>query len=334
LAILQVRPAQLAKELGISVEDAVNILKMLRNEGDSAVLAVQEPVASGVSALDLYRKTKQKRYLITLCEELDVALGGGVSTGQLTEFFGCPGIGKTQFGIQLACDVQIPSQFGGLEGQAVYIDTEGSFMPERVAEIAQALVHHLKSIAAVKVASLAPADAAALSAYLAEFSVQTIMSNIFVFRVFDHTEQMACIKTLPAFLASHPRVKLIVLDSVAFHFRAEFEDMSSRQRLLQSLAQDLLAMAEQNDLAVVLINQVTTKIGGGAAANGPFGTGGAQLIAALGESWAHVCTTRITLHWLGEQRCARIIKSPSQPDATVQYEVSHRGISVQLFSSE
>ncbi len=57
---------------------------------------------------------------------------------------GVPGIGKTQFGIQLACDVQIPSQFGGLQGQAVYIDTEGSFLPERVAQIAEALVTHLK----------------------------------------------------------------------------------------------------------------------------------------------------------------------------------------------
>ena len=50
--------------------------------------------------------------------------------------------------MQIACDVSIPAAFHGVEGSAVYIDTEGSFVPERVAEIAQGLVDHLNGVAA------------------------------------------------------------------------------------------------------------------------------------------------------------------------------------------
>lgn len=56
-------------------------------------------------------------------------------------------MGKTQVGMQLAVDVQIPAALGGNEGEAVYIDTEGSFMVERASEIADALLSHLKKMA-------------------------------------------------------------------------------------------------------------------------------------------------------------------------------------------
>lgn len=68
-------------------------------------------------------------------------------TGQLTEFCGEPGIGKTQFGIQIAVNAHIPEAYGGANGHAIYIDTEGSFMVERVVEMADALVEHVELVA-------------------------------------------------------------------------------------------------------------------------------------------------------------------------------------------
>lgn len=70
-------------------------------------------------------------------------IGGGIQIGQITEFCGVPGVGKTQIGIQICLDAQIPKIFNGNGGEAVYIDTEGSFMVERAAEMAQALSDHL-----------------------------------------------------------------------------------------------------------------------------------------------------------------------------------------------
>lgn len=143
---------------------------------------------------------------------------------------------------------------------------------------------------------------------------------------------------------AHPRfmphqVKLVVIDSVAFHFRQDFRDMALRTRLLKGMAQQLLRLAAENELAVVLVNQMTTRIGRGSEE--------AHLIPALGErflictssfwlnfltysfyvgeSWGHACTIRIILSWQGSQRCATLYKSPSAPESTVKYSVTVRG---------
>jgi len=98
----------------------------------------------GKSALNLLREKRSHKPIFTLNEAFDNMLGGGVARGEVIEFCGVPGMGKTQLGIQLSCTVQIPRAFGGVEGQAVYIDTEGSFMPSRVHEIAKGLVDTVK----------------------------------------------------------------------------------------------------------------------------------------------------------------------------------------------
>uniref|UniRef100_A0A2C9KIX7 DNA repair protein RAD51 homolog 3 n=1 Tax=Biomphalaria glabrata TaxID=6526 RepID=A0A2C9KIX7_BIOGL len=73
-------------------------------------------------------------------------LGDGIPLGKITEICGAPGLGKTQLCLQLAVDVQIPVDIGGLDGEAVYIDTEGSFIVERLVDIATATVDHCQLI--------------------------------------------------------------------------------------------------------------------------------------------------------------------------------------------
>lgn len=58
------------------------------------------------------------------------------------------------------------------------------------------------------------------------------MNSIWVFPVLDFAELLACIKNLPSFLKEHRNVRLVVVDSIAFHFRAEFDDMGARSRML------------------------------------------------------------------------------------------------------
>lgn len=53
----------------------------------------------------------------------------------MTEFCGAPGIGKTQLAIQLCVNCQIPVWADGTAGHAIYIDTEGSFVPERALDM-------------------------------------------------------------------------------------------------------------------------------------------------------------------------------------------------------
>jgi len=130
------------------------------------------------------------------------------------------------------------------------------------------------------------------------------------------------VNVLPDFVNEHPKVRLVVLDSVTFHFRQGFQDMAQRTRLLAQMAAKLMALAERRSLAVVLVNQITTKV----AADGGVGSTRAKLVPALGESWAHMATSRLILFWSGEQRYAHLHKSPSRPAATVPYFVTAAGI--------
>ena len=91
-----------------------------------------------ITAWDYFKERKDRvRFVSTGCGCLDGLLGGGVETGAVTEFVGEFGTGKTQLAHQLAVTVQLPEDKGGLKAKAVYIDTEGTFRPERIIQIAQ-----------------------------------------------------------------------------------------------------------------------------------------------------------------------------------------------------
>lgn len=128
-------------------------------------------------------------------------------------------------------------------------------------------------------------------------------------------ELLAEVHLLPDFLSEHPKVRLLVIDSVAFPFRQHFDELSQRTRLLNGLAQQLITMATKHNIAVVMTNQMTTKVWSGQS----------QLIPALGESWGHAPTQRLLLHWSDGRRLASIFKSPGHMDTTVQYQITADG---------
>jgi RAD51-like protein 2 len=136
-------------------------------------------------------------------------MNGGVHLGEVTEFCGVPGVGKTQMSMQLALTVQIPNCFGGTEGQAVYIDTEGSFVVERVAQMAGHLSKHLGSLSAGQKRKRARSggSSSATPSINTDYNVEMLLSNIFCFRVCDYTEQQALIISLGNFIEQNPRVR-------------------------------------------------------------------------------------------------------------------------------
>jgi hypothetical protein len=102
-----------------------------------------------------------------------------------------------------------------------------------------------------------------------------------------------------------PQIALIVIDSVTFHFRQDWPDAGLRSRLLAGMAQDAIALAESRGLALVFMNQVTTKVAGG--------EGAGVLVPALGESWGQASSTRVALFWEGPQRRAHLLKASAPP---------------------
>ncbi len=189
--------------------------------------------------------------VVTLSEALDELLGGGIHMKQVVEFSGVPGIGKTQLAIQLACNATIPSIVEGVDGSAVYIDTEGSFVPQRALQIAQGLINKLHQVTAPF-----PTHAKAVQTLTA----RNVLSRIHVFRVFDQAELLAVIAAMRLFLTNNHRdVRVLIVDSIAFHFRRSSADAAHRSRVLHALGADLHRLAVDFNLGVVLINQVTTK---------------------------------------------------------------------------
>ncbi len=157
-------------------------------------------------------------------------------------------------------------------------------------------------------------------------------------------------RQLPNFLNDHPEVRLVVLDSVAFHFRHDWDDFAMRARMLNCMSQRLANIATNHSTAgrprhmflgsscrchfphdhrmrtdlgtfsfsaVVLMNQVTTKINTDKSS---------YLAPALGESWAHACTNRMMLTWENGERMATLIKSPSRRRDSKPYQITAQGV--------
>uniref|UniRef100_A0A182UQ54 Mannosyltransferase n=1 Tax=Anopheles merus TaxID=30066 RepID=A0A182UQ54_ANOME len=138
--------------------------------------------------LDWWREEEARTGLVTFCKDLDLALGSGIPEGMITELCGPPGSGKTQFCLQLAVNVQIPQKLGGLQGRAVYLDTNYGFSPQRVQEMAQACHNHCANIALLH--KLNPEET------LAGFSEATALDNILYSHVTNCTQILEAIAVL------------------------------------------------------------------------------------------------------------------------------------------
>ncbi|XP_059147086.1 DNA repair protein RAD51 homolog 3-like isoform X2 [Physella acuta] len=297
------KPSELSLEANITQAEALEVLQTLFIDVNATVRKQNVPIVK--TALDVFREEQDMTSIITFCEKMDDMLGGGVPLHKITEFCGAPGIGKTQICLQLAVDAHIPEHLGGLDGEVVYIDTEGSFIVERMVDIATATVEHCHQIGNQ-------------GSNEQRLTVNKVLAGTHYFRCIDHVQLIATIHMLPKFLTQHSKVKLVIVDSIASPFRNELDDMSLRTKLLSSLAQNFIKIASDFNVAVVFTNQMTTKI--------LPGEGNSHLIPALGENWGHASTMRVILYWENNQRRALLYKSPSKQETVCSFQITLGGI--------
>jgi RecA/RadA recombinase len=198
------------------------------------------------------------RPIISFVKSIDTLLGGGFHTKQLIEIAGLPGVGKTQLAMQLCVDTTLPQAFGGNSStsrttpsnsrsssdengtdsgsdlglcHSIYIDSEGSFSPERCYDMANALVTHISHSAKKRKRhqqnqNIDMNNNNNYNRIIQNYDADTILDCIHVFRVLDETCQTATIYSLPKYLKHMKEqgkdVKLIVIDSIAFHYRVSF----------------------------------------------------------------------------------------------------------------
>ncbi|MBY8982968.1 MAG: DNA repair and recombination protein RadA [Candidatus Lokiarchaeota archaeon] len=246
------------------------------------------------SAQDLWEHRKNISRISTGSQELDNLFAGGIETGCVIEFFGEFRTGKTQIMHQLCVNVQLPREKGGLEGTALYIDTEGTFRPERIIQMAEAL----------------------------DLDYDKVLKNIIFGRAYNSDHQILLVKEA-ASIIKEKNIKLIIVDSIIGHFRSEYigrGTLATRQQTINQHLHDLLRLCDiYPELAVVVSNQVQAK---------PDVFYGNPIKAAGGNIIAHGSTMRIYLRkGKGEQRVAKMIDAPHLPEGEAVFSITGNGIS-------
>jgi len=265
--------------------------------GFNTILKIQEAAremfsASFKNAQEVYEKRKAMLKCTTGSKNLNRILGGGIETQAVTEFIGEYGTGKTQICLMLSVTAQLPPEEGGLGGKVAFIDTEGTFMPERVYVIASKM-------------GLDPPDVA---------------QNILVARAYNSSHQCLLIDRLFTMVPEN-NIKLVIVDSMISHFRGEYfgrENLAERQQKLNQALHKLVRLAEAYNIAVILTNQVQAN---------PTAFFGDPNRPAGGNIMAHACTHRVILRkGRNGTRLATVIDSPSLPEEKARFKITEKGI--------
>lgn len=198
-----------------------------------AIQAAREMLDLGfMEGTEYAKKRESLNYITTGSKNMNDLLGGkGVESKAITEVFGAYGSGKTQVGLTLAVNVQLPKEKGGANGKCVFIDTEGTFRPIRIKQIAESM----------------------------GANPEKVLKNIFVARAFNSDHQVLLLEKVSEMIKSGEPIKLMIIDSLTAHFRAEYAgrgQLADRQQRLNRYIHDLMKLAETHNLAVYVTNQV------------------------------------------------------------------------------
>jgi RAD51-like protein 2 len=279
----------------------------------------------GKSAYELWKSLEETPFvaLPTFSQELDDLLGGGIPIGELTEVAGPPGAGKTQLCHQLSVAVQLPIPFGGVGGKSLFVDTEGSFVAARYREVVQAAANQIHRILLQQSAQGAAIDPA-LKAAGERFTVESALESTFFYRIYTLAELVAFINLLDDILQSDPTIRLVIIDSIAFHFRYAVSDSTVRSRLLFQVSHMLSSVARTRQVAILVTNQMTSKMMDGVM----------REIPALGDAWAHGISNRIVIQPAASEstsegqgvRSARLEKSYRCPKGFARFRITEKGV--------
>ena len=241
---------------------------------------------------ELVELRKNVRKLTTGCSSLDTLLGGGVETQSLTELYGEFGSGKSQLCHQLCVTVQLAEAQGGLNGGVLFIDTESTFRPERVQQIAP------------------------------RFGVnpQDVLKGIVYAEAYTSNHQIVLLENADVVIKEN-NIKLIIIDSVTSHFRSEYigrEMLANRQQQLNRHLHKLVRLGRAFNTSLVITNQVMAS---------PDAFFSKAVTPVGGHILGHMSHNRIFIRkGRNNMRIAKLTASPSLPEGEVPMRITERGI--------
>ncbi|KZX11174.1 DNA repair and recombination protein RadA [Methanobrevibacter filiformis] len=245
------------------------------------------------TAFDVMERRKDVGRISTGSTAVDELIGGGIETQSITEVFGEFGSGKSQISHELAVTIQLPEDKGGLEGECVFIDTENTFRPERIEQI---------------------------SNYF-ELDHEETLNKIHIARAFNSSHQILMAEKVNELIQSGTNIRLIIVDSLMAHFRAEYigrESLATRQQKLNQHLHTLQNIATTYNVAIFLTNQVQAR---------PDAFFGSPTKAIGGHVLGHASTYRVWLKkGLAGKRIARLVDSPHLPEGECVFKITSDGV--------
>ncbi len=310
-------PGELSNTADIGESSAADIINAARDAADIGGFE------SGATVLE---RREQIGKLTWNVDEVDELLGGGIETQSITEVYGEFGAGKSQVTHQISVTVQLPSEHGGLEGSAMFIDSEDTFRPERIDQMVKGLSDEvLEDTMVLHGVVEEEADADATNDDLLDDLVEAMLDNIHVAKAFNSNHQILLAEQAQE-LASETQddefpIRLLCVDSLTAHFRAEYVgrgELADRQQKLNKHLHDLMRVGDLHNTAVVVTNQV---------ASNPDSFFGDPTQPIGGNILGHTSTFRIYLRKSkGNKRIVKLVDAPNLPDGEAVMRVEQDGL--------
>lgn len=275
-------PVQLAEDLKSQKESAEKYIECAKKFLEEKDLISRE----FQSGIEILKSREGILRLSTGSSALDKLLGGGVESKAITEFYGEFGSGKSQVGHTVA------TLLSQKEGSTIWLDTEGTFRPERIRQIAEE------------------------RGLNAEKALLSIMGS----KIYSSAELEVKVKELGRFIEQF-KAKLVIVDSITSLHRNEYLGrgmLADRQQRLKIIMSKLQKYADIYNCAVIITNQVST------AVDQMFGD---PTRAVGGNVISHASTYRLYLRkGSGDNRVAKMIDSPYHAKLETQFRVTEKGV--------
>ena len=305
-------PGELSNTADVGESSAHDIIDSARDAAD---------VGGFETGTDVLERREQIGKLEVLVPELDEMLAGGVETQSITEVYGEFGAGKSQVTHQLAVNVQLPDEQGGLHGRCVFVDSEDTFRPERIDEMVKGLPDDV--IEATMAEREIDGDADDEEAL--DELVQTFLDRIHVAKAFNSDHQILLAEKAQEIAAEYEAddypVRLLCVDSLTAHFRAEYVgrgELADRQQKLNKHLHDIDRIGNLYNAAVVVTNQVQSN---------PDSFFGDPTKPIGGNILGHKSTFRMYLRKSKQdKRIVKLVDAPNLPDGEAVMRVQSEGL--------
>jgi DNA repair protein RadA len=305
-------PGEMSNTADIGESSASDIINAARDAADVGGFE------TGATVLERRQEIGKLSWQI---EEVDDLLGGGIETQSITEVYGEFGSGKSQVTHQMAVNVQLSPENGGLDGGCIFVDSEDTFRPERIDDMVRGLDDEiLADEMERREIEGSPDDEEAMEAL-----VDAFLDQIHVAKAFNSNHQILLAEKAKELAGEHEEsewpIRIVCVDSLTAHFRAEYVgrgELAERQQKLNKHLHDLMRIGDLFNTAILVTNQV---------ASNPDSYFGDPTQAIGGNILGHASTFRIYLRKSkGNKRIVRLVDAPNLADGEAVMRVQGEGL--------